>query len=478
MGKGSLRGIVTAVVVAVVVAGALFYGRLRIRPPVRGSAALAKARLEKRLPAAEAKLQAELRRIRAAKQPTTIQEIEPPPVPDAENAAPLYEKAYAATSLNTDEIHTIERLFRPALNPEPEGSVGPSRAIIAKNRQAIALVYQATERPQCRLAVEWERGNPAIARHIHVVGHLCFPVVGTAVLHAMDGDVPGGLRALRVGIRLGDALTEEPTQPLQDARYTTYRFTLEALLAVLSAHRVTPDLAKPLYDQLAAIEIMESFARGLIGDRARAFADYQKNQSMGLRSPENVFVPPEWTLEASEWLPLMGERIALADQPYRAVPKELEALDLRARRFEHTTDMIGQQFFPSERTWATAPFQQRDTVIAQIGLAQMALALKAYQAQHGGYPDSLGTLRSAVGWKIPGDPFSGRDFGYKRDGSAAVFYSIGPDLRDNGGTPQRRMGVPGARPQGTPTPGAPQQRVRTPERRGERPGDIVWRLRA
>ena len=45
--------------------------------------------------------------------------------------------------------------------------------------------------------------------------------------------------------------------------------------------------------------------------------------------------------------------------------------------------------------------------------------------------------------RVPLDPFSGRPLRLKRDGAGAVVYSVGRDLKDDGGRPARPGGADG-----------------------------------
>jgi hypothetical protein len=80
--------------------------------------------------------------------------------------------------------------------------------------------------------------------------------------------------------------------------------------------------------------------------------------------------------------------------------------------------------------------QKRDWAMAHNGLIQTALALKVYRQQHGRYPDKLAGLP----WPSQEDPFSGKPFVYQRQGAGFRLYSLGPDLKDNKGTPMPRKG--------------------------------------
>ncbi|MCW3100050.1 MAG: hypothetical protein JWL77_5668 [Chthonomonadaceae bacterium] len=72
----------------------------------------------------------------------------------------------------------------------------------------------------------------------------------------------------------------------------------------------------------------------------------------------------------------------------------------------------------------------------QNGLLLVTLALRAYQGEHGRYPASLAELTPAYLKKLPDDPFALQGtFKYRVDGTSYVLYSVGPDGKDDGGTP-------------------------------------------
>ncbi len=70
-----------------------------------------------------------------------------------------------------------------------------------------------------------------------------------------------------------------------------------------------------------------------------------------------------------------------------------------------------------------------DETKAQSALAQVLLAAQQYKTATGAYPDSLKQLRAG----IPEDPFSGKDLIYRRTAGGFQAYSIGRNLRDDGG---------------------------------------------
>ncbi|MBC8101415.1 MAG: hypothetical protein H7Z41_02345 [Cytophagales bacterium] len=78
----------------------------------------------------------------------------------------------------------------------------------------------------------------------------------------------------------------------------------------------------------------------------------------------------------------------------------------------------------------------------QNALLTTVLALRAYRAEQGAHPESLGALVSH-GYlsRIPADPFAstgGTPVRYRRlAGGTYLLYSVGPDCQDDDGTPIR-----------------------------------------
>ena len=72
-------------------------------------------------------------------------------------------------------------------------------------------------------------------------------------------------------------------------------------------------------------------------------------------------------------------------------------------------------------------------VSARVESAKFAIALRLYCMKHGAYPDSLDALVPEFLDKLPLDPFSGKPYVYRRDGSGFVVYSVGHNGVDDGG---------------------------------------------
>lgn len=68
--------------------------------------------------------------------------------------------------------------------------------------------------------------------------------------------------------------------------------------------------------------------------------------------------------------------------------------------------------------------------------AEVRIGLALYKGEHGGYPDTLDEIKPYLG-TIPLDPYVEEPFHYRLEGDGYVFYSVGPNLQDDGGLDQR-----------------------------------------
>jgi hypothetical protein len=78
-----------------------------------------------------------------------------------------------------------------------------------------------------------------------------------------------------------------------------------------------------------------------------------------------------------------------------------------------------------------------DSTRAQTALTQILLASQVYKSKTGSYPESIAQLRTKIKWTIPVDPYTGKDFIYKRTSNGFQAYSIGSNLKDDVGRPAK-----------------------------------------
>ena len=70
--------------------------------------------------------------------------------------------------------------------------------------------------------------------------------------------------------------------------------------------------------------------------------------------------------------------------------------------------------------------------MAGIQASRIILGLQAYKDRYGYYPANLNALKSQLGWEVPTDPFTGKDFIYRPQGNGFLLYGVGENLKDDG----------------------------------------------
>jgi len=136
---------------------------------------------------------------------------------------------------------------------------------------------------------------------------------------------------------------------------------------------------------------------------------------------------------------------ALAEQPYSARTKaEYDNLQARLAATSEASLWLGSRD-PVGRIWAglslpkTDPRAQRAAHDAQLHGMALFLALRAYELEHGGVPETLDALVPDYLPRIPEDPFDGQPFRYLPRAvpglppDAWAVYSIGENFVDDGG---------------------------------------------
>jgi hypothetical protein len=72
--------------------------------------------------------------------------------------------------------------------------------------------------------------------------------------------------------------------------------------------------------------------------------------------------------------------------------------------------------------------------LAGKSATEIAVMIERYRLAHGKLPESLDKLVPEFGAELPADPFTGKLMIYHHDDTGYAVYSVGDDLKDDGGT--------------------------------------------
>jgi len=392
-------------------------------------------------------VRAALARVKASGAPTTWQQAIPPPIPDDQNAAVLYEKAFAALILSSQaKSEVLQYLYTPSRN-ERKALEENLRGILNENAQALAYAREAAHRPKCRFDRNWSGAVMMLMPELSPLKSVARLASARAVLQADEGDLASALPSWSLNLSIVNHLDADPTLMGQLTRYNMLHTAATSLQCILADGRPSPEQCRRLSDDLGKVNISDAFVRSLEGERTLSLwiLDVVRRDPRGIEPlprgqgsyPGAAVLAPLTALgyraispfDRAAMLRFWERHLALARKPYREGKGRFEGLRDGIPGYALVTRDFTMSF--------EGAVAARDQALADIGLMRTALGLEAYHTEIGLYPESLEALRKRVRWEVPDDPFSGEDFVYRRRGKGCLLYSLGRDLDDDGGARER-----------------------------------------
>ena len=304
-------------------------------------------------------------------------------------------------------------------------------------------------RPKCRFPLNVNSGRITLSRYagLHRLARL---LSINAEYRAATGNMDEAVRSIRLGYKLSESLKDEPSLSAYQSRLALINIASKSLQRSLDYGDVSESQARRLYDLIADIDLYPGFEKAITGDRAVAIYRFEYIKVHG-SSILNDVIQSCRGLTRLEW-ELPGTYIgrpylyALELKMFSIMDREIVRSTVPYRKLDHPSPKL-ESTRPS--VWAVVSSENvicdrvrwlcEMTKTKQAG-SQIMLALAAYKDRFGAYPETLAELKSKLGWKLPGDPFSGKDFLYKRQGNGYLLYSVGENLKDDSG-PEKRTEV-------------------------------------
>ncbi len=283
----------------------------------------------------------------------------------------------------------------------------------------------------------------------------------SATLEAQDGRMDQAVHSIDMGFKLVKHLEDEPMFTCQLVRIAILAITSRSLRDALAYGDMSETQARRLFDTVGQIDAARGFVRAWQGERVyfvrlSCLSDLPAivgNTSAGGRGGFAAHV-------LRKALGLFYGSLLRGDQAayLRFAARQLDGVNLSYREaksnglFEEEQNLPFYAIISKIGAGIDARMgMSRYSFEAQAAGAQVFLALQAYKYRHGSYPKTLDELKAKLGWKLPKDPFSGRELVYKRQDKGFLLYSTGPDLKDDGGKELDHYLMP------------------------TKPGDIVWK---
>ena len=227
------------------------------------------------------------------------------------------------------------------------------------------------------------------------------------------------------------------------------RITIATCLGQLAEASNAEDLERILR-YMEANRPVSRAKSALIADRAMGVTSWQQLRRNGglawdsryvyrtsaMHRAYQVPLPRSYSYHEEAWfLEGMNRRIVLADRPFYEVSADLAKLEY---------DLGGRRSAATQNAWfllmcsgSPSPMKYEAPAMVRWDLAQTVAAIRLYRLRHGVYPKALADLAPEILKKIPIDEYSGKPLIYKIKGSCFIVYSVGENLKDDGGRPDK-----------------------------------------
>jgi hypothetical protein len=384
-------------------------------------------------------LQDEYASLEAAGEPTTIVELAPTIPPGEQNAADRYLVAFGFLAEH-DGLAFDEARADPVF----------ARTYLAPDETALRLLKEAAALDHSAFPTDWTQpGYSLTFPHFARVRESARRLLLEAVVLAESGRPDEALDSIAAAVRIGEHTAREPTLIATLVGVATTGIGLTGLEEVLAVSDPSSAACRDLFDVLGAIDFEPSLRRSLRGERAMsadlfrriremggaAFgpASWDPNQSLGfhpvLLDLYRTVGRPLLNLDELAFVQYMEDVIAVSDvQPFEREARYAD-LDAADGRFSANWNILSSMIAPVFSRAHMSVLRAH----ANLAVAQVALAAKAYEARHGRLPSSLDEIVS-LGWELPSDPYTGAPLHYHGSGDAFLVWSVGPNLLDDGGT--------------------------------------------
>lgn len=337
-----------------------------------------------------------LRLFRAAGLSMSLREMAPAPVPDSENAAPLYLKAIdQAAGIEDVSVDSYSKLGEEV------------RAAVTAASTALQLVHDAARRPHCVFDRNYEDPSNIAFLQVITFVKLSRILAARAALRSGDGDLDGAIEDLRALSHMARSLRPEPFLLSQIVRMSISGMGLEALEEILPRCDSAADVLQRVELDIARGAI----ARGIQGE-AGFGTEAMLRDSVDPAEYGGKTSPLYWTLrmrsvtgpylksEAATYLDFIRRFSEALKKSYPVAIAEAEKLEEEIQ--ENAGLLLGAVVIQA------ASMVKREAALAsRLALAPLAARCLDHRRQHGEYPKSVSEVASGADLI---DPFSGKPF--------------------------------------------------------------------
>jgi hypothetical protein len=389
---------------------------------------------------------AELAALKAKGEPTTLVELLGDPIPNDRNAAGPYLEIRAWIEGRTYEpdLKIIDDFPARGSYVSPDTWSSAEQAL-SRTQPLRQLLDDALARPECRFEINMNDPLATLCPHLSAIRRMSRWLRVDATVNAKNGRIEQAADDVCAQVAIAQSVKDEP-----GVIHHLYRMALLAIAAktvpsVADYGAFNEDQARRVFDAFGSFDFAQSCRQGWRGERV-IFLHYSDPQNLqyllasasysavGNTSPRQSLGRPLAALytrtamkgDLAAFMRIAAEQMDGAGLNYKdAKAKGLLGIPSSIPTYAGLTKTLLPTMMDASL--------KRYAVEADVSQTRVLLALQAYKVRFGRYPATMQELKTKLGWKLPVDPFSGKDLIYKRQAKGFILYSVGPDMKDDGG---------------------------------------------
>jgi len=372
--------------------------------------------------------------------------------PESENAAPLYREAFDAM-VKGDELPPefnekwTEWLGTHGSAADASLSDPKLEAFLARSSGALSLLRRAAAVPACFFDHGYGRPSFSITLpEMNGFSNAARLLALDARVKAAQGQLPRAMEDIRAIFGIARHCTESPILVSLLVAASVDEIGVVALEAVLNSSQPEAALLAGLNlsppgmlqrNLPRAFRMEEAFGMSAAVDVGLGDDLFALAYALSSARPKSVTLIEQYALagwriflsqeEVAAYRSGVREYERLAAMPYYGAAAEWKTLERPegiCRR-----GILAKILMPAMGACAKK-FTEGDS---RHGVAYVAVAAARYRAERGRMPETLDALVPQYLPAVPRDPFDGKPLRMVTRDGALVFYSIGPDMKDDGG---------------------------------------------
>jgi hypothetical protein len=417
-------------------------------------------------PGATEEYKKEVAREKQAGLPLDMRDMQQPAPPAERNAAAVYTQMTDVLNKRPlgDDEKRITGVNQPGLPTAAE--IEEARQALARRGDLLHLAHEAAARPACVFTRDWGNPDPTVIAfpELATVRKAARLLTAESIVLAHDGKPLDAVREEALGFRVARHGASDRTLIGYLVGVAIDAIALGGMDKILCISKGDPQVARAVRNAVetgwhprpvsTALRSEVAFQRGCVAMLRREGAGRLNSllgepEKGGVSKIDSVATTMVWNMVPGKWEEFLDanalyvlrqttKMIAVADQPYPQAHPALKEISDEVNQEngltpnEKYTHILAEIMFPE----SASVVQLRARIEAKAAAVRAGAAVLTYRAAHGGaLPGSLAAALSPV----PTDPFDEKPLRYRREGTGFVVYSVGPDSKFDGGTPQTKL---------------------------------------